>query len=151
MLPFSTLEERNDQINDLAKEICIYSGLDDEENLKSNFLHYLNNGMYENKISELSNTEIEFIDMRDIIESTNMIKEHWSLYENSFKMGECEMFLYFYKYVSEEEYDLKDGDVAQYFALDHETGELELEVTSLELFFKLTEDEKKELLLYMDE
>ena len=131
------------------KKIGIYSGLYDEENLKSNFLHYLNNGMYENKISKLSNTEIEFIDMRDVIESTNMIKEHWSLYENSFKMGECEMFLYFYKYVSVEEYDLKDGNVTQYFALDHETGELGLEVTSLELFFKLTEDERKELLLYI--
>ena len=149
MLPFATLKKRNEQMRTLSKKIGIYSGVYDEENLQSNFLHYLNNGKYENKISKLSNTVIEFIDMRDVIESTNMTKEHWNFYENSFVMGECEMFIYFYKYVSMEEYDLKDGDVSQYFALDHETGGLELEVESLSSFFKLTEDEEKELLLYI--
>ena len=149
MLPFTTLKRKNNQMNELSKKIGVYSGLYEEENLKNNFLHYLNNGKYENKISELSNTIIEFIDMRDVIESTNMIRKHWNLHENSYVMGECEMFLYFYKYVSEEEYDLNDGDVSQYYALDHETGELELEVTSLELFFKITDDEKKELLLHI--
>ena len=59
MLPFSTLKKRNEQMNTLSKKIGIYSGLYDEENLKSNFLHYLNNGMYENKISKLRNYRIK--------------------------------------------------------------------------------------------
>ena len=58
-----------------------------------------------------------------------------------------------HKYPSKNEVDeklfsfgSKDGTF-KYYALDHETGELASEVCDIEVYFKLTEDEKKELLL----
>ena len=69
MKEFRNWSERNKSIIDVTKKLSLLFGFHNYNNLYD-FFNYFNSASYENKISELSGTEIEFCDVRRIIDFT---------------------------------------------------------------------------------
>ena len=136
MKEFRNWSERNKSIIDVTKKLSLLFGFHNYNNLYD-FFNYFNSASYENKISELSGTEIEFCDVRRIIDFTKEYNMNLNLDEYYLYMGSCEMFYYFFAY---DEVD--DDEVERYLAVDHETGVVEHTAVDLYEWFYMSLEER---------
>ena len=135
MKEFRNWSERNKSIRDVKKKLSLLFGFHNDIYL--NFFKYLNSGSYENQISTLSGTEIEFCDLRKVIDFTKEYHMNLNLDEYYLYVGSCEMFYYFFAY---DETD--DDDIERFVAVDHETGVIEHTAVDLYEWFYMSLEEQ---------
>ena len=67
-----------------------------------------------------------------MIDQSIIYKEQFDFENNLIYMGSCEMFFYFYEYVSNSgKTDEEVDETIKYYSLDHETGEMEYKTSIL--------------------
>ena len=136
MREFRNWDERNKSIIDVKNKLSLMFGFHKDIYLED-FFHYLNSSDYDEEKSKLSGTEIDFCDMRKIIDFTIDLNKNLNLDDYYLYMGSCEMFFYFWSYEpdgdkSDEELD----EVDKYLAIDHETGEIEYKTSMLDVWME---------------
>lgn len=136
-MPFRNYKEKISGFKKLDKEIEIHFGIPKGYQLSHEYYNFLDNYMYENKISTLSGSVMEFIDPESLIDETIRYTEQFKLEEKCLYLGSCEMFFYFWSYEfdgdkSEDELDNTD----KYLAVDHEIGEIEYKTSMLEVWME---------------
>ena len=131
-MPFRNYKEKLAGFKKLDKQIEVYFGVPSGYQLNQEYYSYLDNYDYENKLSNLSDSVIEFVDPESLIEETTRYSEQFDFKDSYLYMGSCEMFFYFYSYVpdgNKTEDELSETN--KYLAIDHETGEIEYQTSIL--------------------
>ena len=136
MKEFRNWSERNKSISDITKKLSLLFGFHEEMYLTGLF-KYLNSGSYENKISDLSMTEIEFCDIRKVIDFTKEFHVNLNLDDYYLYMGSCEMYYYFFIYDKTD-----DDDIERFIAVDHETGVIEHTAVDISEWFYISLEEQ---------
>ena len=132
-MPFRNLREKNVGFKKIDTNLSVYFGIFNEHNqIDLECYKYLDNYLYEDSISKLSNTVVKWIDPEEMIDQSIIYKEQFDFENNLIYMGSCEMFFYFYEYVSNSgKTDEEVDETIKYYSLDHETGEMEYKTSIL--------------------
>ena len=136
MREFRNWDERNKSISDVKKKLSLMFGFHKDIFL-SDLFYYLNSSNYDERRSILSGTNIDFCDIRKVIDFTIDLNKNLNLDDYYLYMGSCEMFHYFFTY---DETD--DDELERFLAVDHETGVIEHVRESLGLWFQMSEEEE---------
>lgn len=140
MREFRNWDERNKSISDVKKKLSLMFGFHKDIFL-SDLFYYLNSSNYDERRSILSGTNIDFCDIRKVIDFTIDLNKNLNLDDYYLYMGSCEMFHYFFMY---DETD--DDELERFLAVDHETGVIEHVTESLGLWFQMSEEEEFDIL-----
>jgi hypothetical protein len=136
-MPFRNYKEKIAGFKKLDKEIEVHFGVPSGYQLSYEYYNYLDNYDYENKLSDLSGTVMEFVDPESLIEETIRYVEQFNFKDNYLYMGSCEMFFYFYTYVPDgNKTDDELDKTNKYLAIDHETGDIEYQTSILDVWMK---------------
>jgi hypothetical protein len=119
MKAFRSAKARLDSENEVSKKIGVLFGYHNEDILWDYFWYL--SGKFKNKVSSLSNTEIYIEDVRNVIERSLYLKNHYGLNNDYLYIGNCEMYHYFFNYNEES---LINNEAIKYVAVDHELGEI---------------------------
>ena len=132
-MPFRNMREKNVGFKKIDTDLGVYFGIFNEHSqIDLECYKYLDNYLYEDSISKLSNTVLKWIDPEEMMDQSILYKEQFDFENNLIYMGNCEMFFYFYEYSSNNgKTDEEVDETIKYYAVDHETGEMEYSTSFL--------------------